>query len=317
MWVDDFRTGRVNRVAEMRVDPGGKGINVSRFLSRLGRPTRATGFMGQGHGPFLIERLTRESIETDFVNVAGDVRVNLKIIDRVNGRETEVNEPGPAVCEAEVSQLEDKVHLSCEDSSFIIFAGSLPPGCPTDLYYRLITLANERGARTILDASGDALREGLKARPFLVKPNLQELEALFGTRLERDSEIIDAAREIVRSGVEIVVVSMGSDGAIAVAGGLSARDSAAGRPAAGSSAVGVRAWRVFPPEVQVGNTVGAGDAMVAGFAASLAQGDDIAAALEFAVAAGSAAAADPGTGQYSVELIRRLQSEVVLTQMSL
>lgn len=318
LWVDDFQTGRVNRVVEMRVNPGGKGINVSRFLSRLGRPTRATGFMGRGTGPFLVEQLTRESIETDFVEVPGDVRVNLKIIDRVTGCETEVNEPGPAVSEAEVSRLEEKVRLSCEDSSVIVFAGSLPPGCPTDLYSRLIMLANEQGVRTVLDTSSDALREGLKARPFLVKPNLQELEALFSTRFERDSEIVDAAREIVRSGVEVVVVSMGADGAIAVARGSSAGDSAAVRSASGSSATQVRAWRAFAPEVQVANTVGAGDSMVAGLVASLVQRDDIAAALEFAVAAGSAAAAaDPGTGQYSVELIHRLRDEVVMTQVLL
>ncbi|MBE3518837.1 MAG: 1-phosphofructokinase [Firmicutes bacterium] len=316
LWIDGFQTGKVNRVVEMRVDPGGKGINVSRFLSKLGKHTRATGFMGRGHAPFLIEQLSRESIETDFVDVSGYVRMNLKIIDRVNGCETEINEPGPAVCEAEVSALEDKVRLSCEDSSVIVFAGSLPPGCPTDLYYRLIALANQRGVRTILDASSDALREGLRAAPFLVKPNLQELEELFGTRFQRDTEIIDAAREIVRSGVKIVVVSMGSDGAIAVARGWSVGDSAGeGAPAKGS-AVPVRAWRAFAPEVRVGNTVGAGDAMVAGLAASLARCDDIATALKFAVAAGSAAASDPGTGQYSVELARHLQSEVVLTQVS-
>lgn len=296
IWVEDCRLGRVNRVLRYRLDAGGKGVNISRLLARLGWATAALGFIAGNTGQYLDNLLRGMGIATDFVSVAGETRTNLKIIDPTTGRTTEINDPGPEVLPGEIELLRRKVAEAVSRGPLVVFSGSLPGGCPADLYAEMIAVTKASGGKAVLDAAGEALRLGAQAGPFLVKPNRQELEDLFGTRFRTQREVAAATRELLGLGAEVAVVSLGEQGALA--------------------ASGRSLWRLIPPKVQVLNTVGAGDALVAVLVASLSGGKSLPEALRYAVAAGSAAVSEPGTGLSSWDRIDALVSEVRVRQIA-
>lgn len=287
---------RIHLAKSVHIVPGGKGINVGRVFRELGGDVLLTGFVGGHNGDFIRETTLAEGLESDFVHVHNESRTCTKIADPVNKTQTEINEIGPEVTQDDVQQLVSRFRGIAQNAEFAILSGSIPPGVPDYIYLRLIEIARDCGAKSLLDASGAPLIEGSKAKPFIVKPNIYELGELVGHQLATVEEAIEAAKQVRAEGIEIVIVTFGKDGAIVVTDN------------------GV--WRSMPPTVKFVNAVGSGDAFAAAFVYSLIQNGDVAEALRLGTAAGAANASTFGSGTCKKEQIMSCleQTKVVLLE---
>lgn len=244
--ISNFTAGAVNRVEQERANPGGKGVNVAAALADFGCRVAVTGFLGRENSATFETLFAARKIEDQFVRISGQTRTGIKITDPVLKQTTDINFPGLAVTAADLDALRAK--LSALESQWVVLAGSLPPGVSTSIYRDLIGALKARGQKIVLDTSGEALRQGIEARPNVIKPNLAELEELTGERLSTKDSVIQAARKLASKGIELVVVSMGEAGACFLTG---------------TARIIAR-----PPGMEVDSTVGAGDAMVAGIVAA-------------------------------------------------
>lgn len=262
--LDTVEVGQVNRMASDDKYAGGKGINVSRILKRLGIDNTATGFIGGFTGRFITEALEEEGIATAFVPVAQDTRINVKI---KADQETEINGPGPCISDKELIALKEQlVHLTSED--VVVFAGSAPSNLGNHVYKELLPLAKEAGAAIVCDFEGQTLLDSLAYQPLLVKPNNHELESIFNVTLETLDDIEQYARQILDKGAQNALISMAGDGALLVTKEAT--------------------YFAKPIKGQVKNSVGAGDSMVAGFTGELVKSGDALEALKWGVACGTA-----------------------------
>ena len=168
---------------------GGKGINVARVIKLLGGEVTATGFLGGPTGEFMEKQLRKEGLKTNFVSIKESTRSNTTILDPLSGSETHLREPGPRISKKEVDNFKKEFRKLIKKSRFLILSGSLPPGLRDNFYAELITEVKEAGVRTILDTRGKALLKGMKARPFMIKPNRREWEESIGKRLDRKSVV--------------------------------------------------------------------------------------------------------------------------------
>lgn len=264
--LDKVVVGSVNRMTSDDKFAGGKGINVSRILQRLGVENTATGFLGGFTGKFVEDGLKAEDIATKFVQVDQDTRINVKI---KADDETEINGTGPQISPDQLAQLEAILSgLSAEDT--VVFAGSAPANLGNQVYNRLIPVAKEAGAQVVCDFEGQTLLDALNYQPLLVKPNNHELEAIFNVKLDGLADVEKYAREILAKGAQNVIISMAGDGALLVT------------PEA--------AYFAKPIKGQVKNSVGAGDSMVAGFTGEFVKSTDPIEALKWGVACGTSTA---------------------------
>ncbi|KQT46484.1 1-phosphofructokinase [Methylobacterium sp. Leaf456] len=254
--LDVLTPGSVHRARSVWSDAGGKGVNVACCLADWGLPVAATGVLGQDNAAPFEQVLAAKGIDDRFVWIPGETRTNLKLLDAGTGETTDINLPGlefgPSTLEAVRAVLSDLAR----DGSLVVLAGSLPRSLPPDTYARLTAELRARGARVVLDASGPALSAALaagpEALPSAIKPNRHELEDWAGRPLPSPAALLDAARRLQASGIALVCVSLGADGALFV------------------SSDG--ALRALPPATKIASTVGAGDALVAGLVAGLHDG---------------------------------------------
>ena len=262
--------GSTNRSEKEEIYFGGKGINVSVVLAELGLPSTALGFVGGFTGDALDAHLKHRGINTNFVRLAGGfTRINVKLMGEA---ETEINGAGPEIGEADLEKLYDKLD-SLSEGDILLLAGSVPSSLPCDIYEKIMSRIPCRGIKFAVDASGELLTSTLKHKPFLIKPNKDELEGIFKAKLECDKDIIEAAKSLKSAGAVNVLVSLGGDGAILIDefGEVHRRSAHRGKAL---------------------NTVGAGDSMVAGFLAGIYRGYEY--ALKLGCAAGSATAFSRG-----------------------
>jgi len=271
--VDELTFGGVARVQGVQEDAGGKGINVSRVLRKFGCPTAALGFLGGATGCRLADAMATLAIESDFITVPDETRTNLTVTD--GEREIKVNEPGPSVPAEAVDALITRVRQRARESSAVVLSGSLPPGVPAEFYAELIRIIRDEGSKPVLDTAGLPLVHGVAARPYLIKPNRREAEALLGTALDTDDAIREGVHRLSAYGIPIVALSLGASGAVCACEGL--------------------AWRAEAPPVAVQSTVGSGDAFLACFLLALLGGADPSTALAIGTAAGSASVVLPGS----------------------
>jgi 1-phosphofructokinase len=289
--IENFEAGTVNRVSSVRMDAGGKGINVSKVVQSLGGKSRAVGFLGGSTGEFIKESLDRLKLENDFVFVEGETRTNLKIIDSIKKSNTDINEAGPGIYFQDIEKLKKVTFSRVDGNSVVVFSGSVPENVDKGIYGQWITKAKELGAKTILDADRDLLKYGIKAGPYLVKPNIRELEMLFERKIYDVKEAERLARSLIDSyGIEMVVISLGEKGALF----LNKKDSIL--------AHGIK--------VEVKSTVGAGDSMVAALAYAIDKGLDFEKAVRLAVASGTANVMTSGTQPAEYETIIGLEKKV-------
>lgn len=273
--LSSFEIGKTNRTSKSRGDVGGKGINVSKLLFSFGIESVATGILAGEQGLHIERYLSELGIATDFVYAkSGETRTNLKILDTASQTMTEINEQGFPAGEAYVEFRKKLAELlPCCD--LLVLSGSVPQDIGESAYAELITLAKEYDVRTILDADGELLRRGVKAAPFAIKPNRAEFEVLVGKPLSTIDEIITEAKAINSTGVELVVVSLGEEGAIFV------RDSLV--------------IKTTPFHIEAKSAAAAGDSMVGALIYALEQELTLIQTAQYMTAAGTITAAKDGT----------------------
>lgn len=284
--IPNFASGAVNRIQDMRIDAGGKGINVSKCLQSLGMDSVVCAILGGSSGEKILSLLKDQGLAVLSVSVAGETRTNLKIVDTEQHENTDINEPGPEVSDATFEKLCREIEERIIPGDVVILSGSLPKGSKTELYREWVESLGGLGAKVILDADGEPMRQGVQAKPYLVKPNDLELSRLIGRALIDEKAMIEAGRQLQAAGIPEVLISRGDKGAIYVA-----RE-------------GV--YKADGLKVPVLSTVGAGDSMVAAMAYGYEKKIPAPDRLRLAIAMGSASVTCSGTQAPSAKQVWEL-----------
>lgn len=291
--VPNFRLGRRHRAVESRTVAGGKGINVARALTLLGRPVIASGFVGGPTGGRVLEQLKDESVLTDFIGIAAETRINLAVIDPTSGEQTEINERGPAVSPEEVKRLFERIGYLAGGAKLCVLAGSVPPGAGDDLYARLVADLARRGIPVVLDAEGEAMLEGLRAGASMVTPNEREAEELVGQEFADKADLSQGLLELVRLGASEAAITR-PDGCVAAVGENTSR----------------RLLEVHTESLDPVSTVGSGDAFLAGYVAARYDERSPEDCLAYGVACGAESTQHFGAGTVDRNQVERLLGEV-------
>jgi 1-phosphofructokinase len=292
--IEKFTPGQVNRIMKTEIKAGGKGINVSKVIKSLGGDTLCTGFVGGETGKWINSRLKALNIASDFIWTDKDTRTNIKIVDTSTREITDINDQGEEIDNIYVQKLSEKIEEAAKTSSVMVFSGSLPQNIPNNIYRHFLEIAKAKGCKTIVDTNGPALIEAIKGTPYMIKPNIHELEDSFGVRIRNEQEIVCQCKKLLDKGIELVVVSMGSDGVVL------------------ASETKILKADVIP--VAVKNTVGAGDTMVAVFSYGIHYGLDIEETLSLSVAA-AALTVSSGSIIHNMEEIQNIAQKVQLRQI--
>jgi len=272
-----------------RESAGGRGINVSSVIHSFGGETLAVLISGGDSGKRLEGLLGKCGYRIAVVPVQNEIRTNLTITDK-HGLTVNLNEPGPQLAKAEVARVERVVRDTLDHASWLMICGSIPPGVPPAFYGKLISMARHKKVKTLLHADGDALREGIAARPTVVSPNQQEAGRLLGQTLLTRTHYLEAAERIRQLGADSVVLTLGSRGAVgAFADGL---------------------MEALPPRIDAVCPIGAGDALMAAYAWARERRTSVAEALRWGVAAGTASARLPGMSFASLAQAREIYRQV-------
>jgi 1-phosphofructokinase len=297
--VKEFRTDDSNRVEWVLKNPGGKGINVSRIVNVLGGQVNTIAFLGGYTGDQLRDLLKEEGVILWQVESEQETRMNVTFVVEKDGTQTRLNQRGAEITASELKSLFDLITNVGDNSDFLIISGSLPPNVSKDTYKKIIYLVKKHSERVkvVLDADDGSLREGLKGRPFLVKPNIHELERLLGVKIKSEQDIFKCALQVQRMGAANVVISRGQKGALAL------------------TETGDY-YSVSAAKVKVASTVGAGDAFVAGLVYKLNQGKKFPEALGYACAVSTAMVMTPGTELCRKSDVTMLQNKVKVNKLS-
>jgi 1-phosphofructokinase family hexose kinase len=272
-----------------RESAGGRGINVSSVIHSFGGETLAVLISGGDSGKRLEGLLGKCGYRIVVVPVQNEIRTNLTITDK-HGLTVNLNEPGPQLAKAEVARVERVVRNTLDHASWLMICGSIPPGVPPALYGELVSMARRKKVKTLLHADGDALREGIAARPTVVASNQQEAGRLLGQTLLTRTHYLEAAERIRQLGADSVVLTLGSQGAVgAFADGL---------------------MEALPPRIDAVCPIGAGDALMAAYAWARVRRASVADALRWGVAAGTAKARLPGMSFASLAQTREIYRQV-------
>lgn len=269
----------------LRYDPGGGGINVSRAIKILGGKTKAFFLAGGCTGDLLVNLLHEEGIEHLKIPVENSNRVNIHIIEESTNKQYRFNMPGIELYEHELMKVLETLEDFVPAPNFIVASGSLPPGAPDDFYKKIAKIAKKTGSKVILDTSGEPLKRALEEGVYLIKPNLSEFINLIGKELKDETCIIKEAQKLIKKNrCEIIVISIGASGTCLITEN--------------------NYEHIHSPIVPIKSRIGAGDSMVAGITLKLSGKETIEKAVKYGVAAGAAAVMTPGT-----ELCRKKDAE--------
>ena len=286
---DKVNVGDVTRLTNVRVDVGGKGVNVAIVLRRLNEAVRCVGCLGEENAERFLRMIAKENVPFDYLAVPGEVRTNLKMLDHTKNVVSEFNEPGVSLSEDQIVRFIEILKEQSADSNYVVLSGRLPAGCPENTYQRCMQALE--GKKVVLDAADESLLHGIRERPYLIKPNLPEMQAIMRKELRTLREIRDAAMFLISYGAQNVVVSMGKTGAVFVN----------------------EKKTLFAPalRVEARSTVGAGDAMIGGILAGLMRGANLTEAFKFGVAAGAASVMTDGT-----QLVHKADFDMLLPKVT-
>ena len=293
--VEEFKVGQVNRVKECAYVPGGKGLNVSKPAAIAGAEVVATGFLGGHAGKYIEESLKDYHVKSDFFHLESESRSCINIWDEKNSIQTEILEPGFTVKEEEFLNFLELFKSLVKKADVVAMSGSVPKGLDGTAYQKMIKIVKDEGKKVILDTSGKLLEMGIKSCPTMIKPNIDEIRMLTGKSCDKQEEIIEAAKQIHQWGVEVVAVSLGAEGSIAVC------DS------------GV--YKAIVPKINAVNTVGCGDSMIAGFALGFSENLNIEDTLRKASAISVASALRKETGYFVVEDMERIYPQIQIEKL--
>lgn len=287
--VNNFLEGETNRAYEDNFYAGGKGIMVSKLLKNVETESVNLGFVGGFTGEFIEKQLKEMGIKSDFVKVKENTRINVKLKTSV---ETEINCKGPKLSEQEIEEFLDKIR-KLNSNDFVILSGSVPSNLGNDFYIRIIEILKERNVNFTLDSSGEAFKKSLLYKPFLIKPNRDEISEFAGRRLETKEEIISYVRENLLGKAENIIVSLGGDGAIYIG----------------------EKYSLFahPVKGNLINSVGAGDSVVAGFVDQILKEKSIEEAFIFAVACGTATTFSEDIGE--LNFINEIKNKIKVERL--
>ncbi|WP_339001300.1 1-phosphofructokinase [Fusobacterium animalis] len=286
--VKDFQLGETNRAYEDNFFAGGKGIMVSKLLKNVKTDCVNLGFLGGFTGTFIEQNLKNLNILSDFVTVNENTRVNVKLKTET---ETEINCQGPKISDSEKEEFLDKIRKIKSDD-FVILSGSVPSNLGNDFYISIIEILNKNGVKFTLDSSGETFSKSLKYKPFLIKPNKDELKEYAKKEFKNNQEIIDYVRNNLVDKAEHVIISLGGEGALYIDKKFS--------------------LFAYPLRVKenVVNTVGAGDSVVAGFVNYMLKHNDVERAFRFAVACGTATSFSEDIGE--LNFIEEIYNKLVI-----
>jgi len=291
--VSSFEINKIHRPESMVALAGGKGCNVARALQAFGEVPVVSGWVGGFAGQFIEGELHREGIQTDFIHTHFESRTCTSILDPEKQTLTEIYELGQPVPLAQVDELRDHIRAIIGNYQAVTLSGSLPPGVPADFYASVIEIAREANVLAFLDSSGDALRRGAEAMPFLIKPNEMEARSLVGAKPRSSMDVAQAAFELSARYKTNVLLSMGAAGAIA--------------------ANGQDVFVVKSPTVEAKSAVGSGDCMLAGLTYGFLQGLSFQQAIIYGVAAGTANTLTIGAGHFQMDDFERLRKQVQIS----
>ncbi|MBS4537857.1 1-phosphofructokinase [Clostridium sp. D2Q-11] len=292
--IDKFEIGSVKRTKNYSASAGGKGLNVSRVVRMLGEEVGAFGFLGGSTGDYILNELEKLEVKSYFTKIQGTTRTCLNIIDEI-GDNIEILEKGPIIEEEEVNSLLSKFKKAITKFDIITISGSIPLGVKDNIYGELIHIANKNNIKTILDTSKGAFIENLKASPYIVKPNKEEVESITGISMCSEENIITAAEKILELGAKNVAISLGAEGMYFI--GVEGR------------------FKVNIPKIELVNAVGSGDSSVAGFAVGFSQGLDIEGVLKLANACGISNAMEKNTGFIDPVVVKDLTEKIEISSL--
>lgn len=292
--IEDIKKNTVTRARKVQNTAGGKGIHVASVATTLHEDCIVTGFLGGKSGKFIENELDEKNVKYDFVKVNGETRECLALIAD-DTSETEILEPGPVISVREQGMFFDKYYKLLEKCSFVVASGSVPRNIPEDFYKRLCEAANYKGKKFLLDTSGNLLLEGIKGKPYFIKPNKEEIENLTGRKIVSNYDVINEIKIFQNMGIPFVAISLGDKGSIVGYNG--------------------RFYKVKSPQIKLENAIGSGDSYVAGIAIGLERGYSIEETLKLASACGSANAMEKETGFVRESFVNNLKEKVSVTLM--
>jgi len=297
--VPNFQTGFRHRASESLSLPGGKGVNVARAIKAMGQPVIATGLIGGRAGQQIVEGLARENILTDFVRIQDESRTSTAVIDPTNASQTEVIEYGPLVDKEELEALALEIDHLAKGARYVVLAGSLPRKVPEDFYAVITRQLETRRCFVVLDTYGEPLRRGVRARPWLVTPNIREAEDLVGHEFNGEADIVEAMAMIDDMGARNVAIK--------------SREGCYARMRRGKR---VHVYKATVPRLQhVISTVGSGDAFLGGFLAHRYQRVDVTECLRWGLACAAANTLQPGAGVFDAAEVVRLYDTTAVVEL--
>lgn len=290
---ENFEMNSLNRVIDSREDIGGKGINVSKIIKVLGGESVACGLLAEKRAAEYLNELDSMGISHHFISLPEQtIRTNSKIINQKDASFTEINEPGPYVSLEDIKKLTDYISQKLLAEDIVVLSGSLPQGLSYNTYGKLIKKFKEKTKYVFLDIAGKALLEGIKEAPYLIKPNLLELEEIQDKKLQTRAEIKEAAHHILNQGIENILVSLDSKGSIFFSKDVT--------------------YRIHPISVRVKSPVGAGDSQVGAFAYGLTEGLTTLEILTLASAVSTAMVTTSGTDIPDAKTIQKFINQAKL-----
>src|SRR5699024_11170632 len=250
--------------------------------------------LGGLSGQFIIEKLNKLKIENDFVKIKTNTRSCIAILSD-DGSQTEILEPGPKISQKELDDFYKTYEKLVDKSKIICGSGSIPQNAPVDIYKKLIEIAGKKDKEFILDTSGQPLKEGIKASPYMVKPNKEELESIIGHSINTEKELLEAIKGIQEYGVKLIIVSLGAEGSV-----VCYED---------------EIYKVQAPKIKAINPVGSGDSMVGGIAVGLSRGYDFKKMIKLATSCGTANAMEKETGKVNINNVEEVMEEVKIVRI--
>lgn len=292
--LDSFTTNAVNRVNDVSKTAGGKGLNVARVLNELEEPVAVSGFLGGNLGEFIRQEVYKLNIKDFFVNISGETRNCIAMIHK--GKQTEILESGPTITKDEATKFLKEFSEFAQKVKFITISGSLPKGLPKDYYVRLLEIADQHSTPVLLDTNGELLSTTLsKSIPFLIKPNKEELGDLLGEQLTSIEDILEGLNSSLFAEIPWVVVTIGEEGAI-----IKHHNNI---------------YQITPPQIEVINPVGSGDAVIAGFAAGFSRNLSNEKLIRFAITMGVLNSMESKTGHINAGRIKSIMAQVELKKL--